>query len=297
MLLLPYLALAQDGSFPELPLKPVPRFLNLPVGVSFGEVSGVAQNSKGHIFVFNRGPHPLLEFDAKGNFVKYIAQGLIQTAHGIRIDAQDNIWLTDVASHLVLKLNHQGNIEMVLGKNNTAGEWDNSRQMALFNKPSDVCIGSNGDIFVTDGYGNSRIVKFSKDGKFLKAWGTKGTGESQFNIPHAIVADAKGLLYVADRENKRIQLFDQQGKFITMWTHVGSPYGLFLTKNQEIFMSDGVADRIVKLDLTGKILGTYGSPGKAAGQFGLPHSLTVTTSGAILVAEVVNWRVQQLIKK
>lgn len=279
------------------PLQPVPKFLDLPADMSFGEVSGVAQNSKGHTFVFNRGPHPLIEFDAKGKFVKFLAEGLIQSSHAIRIDARDNIWLTDVGSHLVLKLNPNGNVEMVLGKINLTGELDNAHKMVLFNKPSDVGFGRNGDIFITDGYGNSRVVKLDKDGKFLKAWGTKGSGDGQFIIPHAVVIDAKGLLYIADRENKRIQIFDQEGNLQKIWTHVGSPYGLYLTKDQEIFMTDGVQDRIIKLDLTGKITGTYGSSGKAAGQFGMPHAIIVTAAGEIMVAEILNWRVQKLIKK
>jgi DNA-binding beta-propeller fold protein YncE len=291
------LAFSQQPNTANWSLQPVSDFLELPADMIFGEVSGVAQNSKGHTFIFNRGPHPLIEFDAKGKFVKFLAEGLIQSSHAIRIDAQDNIWLTDVASHLVLKLNPNGNVVMVLGKTNLTGELDNAHKMVLFNKPSDVGFGRDGDIFITDGYGNSRVVKLNKDGKFLKAWGSKGTGDGQFNIPHAVVVDAKGLLYIADRENKRIQIFDQEGNLQKIWTHIGSPYGLYLTKEQEIFMTDGVEDRISKLDLNGKIIGTYGGSGKAAGQFGMPHAIIVSAAGEIMVAEILNWRVQKLVKK
>lgn len=298
LLFIPFgLASAQQKDAAEWPLQPIHKFLKLSADINFGEVSGVAQNSRGHIFVFNRGPHPLIEFDTKGKFVRYLAEGLIESSHGIRIDSHDNIWLTDVASHLILKLNSNGNVEMVLGKANTAGEWDNNRKMVLFNKPSDIGFGRNGDIFITDGYGNSRVVKLNKDGKFLKAWGSKGVGEGQFNIPHAVVTDAQGLLYIADRENKRIQIFDQEGNLLKIWTHIGSPYGLYLTQEQEIFLTDGVDDQILKLDLSGNIIGRYGASGKAAGQFSLPHGIIVTPTGEIIVAEILNWRIQKFMEK
>ena len=290
-------ASAQQSDTAKWLLKPVEKFLNLSPDINFGEVSGVAQNSKGHTFVFNRGPHPLIEFDNKGNFVRYLVEGLIKISHGIRIDSKDNIWLTDVGSHLVLKLNPNGNIIMVLGKSNIPGEWDKNTQTLLFNKPADVGFGSNGNIFITDGYGNSRVIKLDKNGKFLKAWGSKGNEKGQFNIPHAVVIDDSGLVYIADRENKRIQIFDQEGNLVKIWTHIGSPYGLDLSKKQEIFLTDGVANRILKLDLNGNILGTYGTSGKAAGQFSMPHGIIVTSTGEIMVAEISNWRIQKFSEK
>jgi DNA-binding beta-propeller fold protein YncE len=141
------------------------------------------------------------------------------------------------------------------------------------------------------------VVKLNNEGKFLKAWGSKGAGEGQFNIPHAIVTDAQGLLYIADRENKRIQIFDQEGKLLKIWTHIGSPYGLYLTKEQEIFVTDGLANQILKLDLSGNIIGRYGASGKKVGQFSLPHGIIVTPAGEIIVAEILNRRVQKFIKK
>ncbi|WP_411273922.1 peptidyl-alpha-hydroxyglycine alpha-amidating lyase family protein [Daejeonella sp.] len=298
LLFMPFgLASAQQKDVAEWSLQPARKFLKQSADLNFGAVSGVAQNSKGHTFVFNRGLHPLIEFDKKGKFVRYLAEGLIKTSHGIRIDSQDNIWLTDVASHLVLKLNSKGKVQMVLGKADTPGEWDDTGKIVLFNKPSDIGFGRNGDIFITDGYGNSRVVKLNKDGQFLKAWGSKGTGEGQFNIVHAIVTDAQGLLYVADRENKRIQIFDQEGNLLKIWTHVGSPYGLYVTQEQEIFLTDGVADQILKMDLSGNIMGRYGASGKAGGQFGLPHGIIVTPAGEIIVAEILNKRVQKFVKK
>lgn len=297
LLFMPFgLASAQQKEASEWLLQPVRKFLKQSADINFGEVSGVAQNSKGHTFVFNRGLHPLIEFDRKGKFVRYLAEGLIKTSHGIRIDSQDNIWLTDVASHLVLKLNSKGKVQMVLGKTDTPGEWDDLRKTVLFNRPSDIGFGRNGDIFITDGYGNSRVVKLNKEGEFLKAWGSRGTNDSQFNIVHAIVTDAKGLLYVADRENKRIQIFDQEGNLIKIWTHLGSPYGLYLSKQQEIFLTDGVANQILKMDLSGNVLGRFGASGKAGGQFGLPHGIIVTPAGEIIVAEILNERIQKFVE-
>jgi len=158
-------------SVPELPYRAVPNFFKFSKGMIAGEASAVAVNSKGHIFLFQRTKPMLTEYDAKGNFVQAIGDGLFSHPHGLRIDAEDNIWTTDDGSHLVLKLDSAGNVQLVLGRINTAAEanW-------LFNKPADVAFAKNGDIYVADGYGNSRVVKFDHDGNFLKAWGKYGTG-------------------------------------------------------------------------------------------------------------------------
>src|ERR1700678_860776 len=227
MSVVPCLAAAQQTpatsapfqAVPELPYRVVPNFFKPPKGMTPGEVSAVAVNSKGHIFLFQRTRPMLAEYDAQGNFIQAIGEGLFSHPHGLRIDADDNLWTTDDGSHLVLKLDPSGNVLLVLGRINTSAEanW-------LFNKPADVAFARNGDIYVADGYGNSRVVKLDRDGNYIKAWGKYGFGIGEFNLPHCVAVDNQGRVYVGDRENQRIQIFDSGGKFIKQWTGIGYPY-------------------------------------------------------------------------
>lgn len=285
-------ALSQTGSpefspVPELPYRTVTNFFQLPAGMSFGEASGVALDSKGHIFVFHRAKPMLVEFDADGRFRRAIGDGLFDHPHGLRIDADDNIWTTDDGNHLVLKLDHDGRVLLVLGRKNSGAEAD-----WLFNGPTDVAFGKDGEIFVADGYGNSRVVKFDRNGRFLKSWGTFGSGLGEFNLPHSIVIDDQERIYVADRENKRIQIFDSEGRYLRQWAGIGYPYGLFITQDQHVWVADGGYDRVIELDLSGKILGAIGEPGHAVGQFAWAHFLVLGRDRKIYVADVLNWRFQ-----
>ena len=188
----------------------------LPPGMNFGAVSGVAINSKGNIFVLSRGPHPLMEFDPDGKFIRGFGDGFFDRPHGLRIDAQDNIWTTDVASHVVYKMIPQGRIQLILGNKGTAGEFHPYGHLRLLNEPNDVAVAPNGEIYVVQGHGRvePRVLKFDRDGNFIKAWGKKGKGPGEFDIAHSIAIDAKGLVYVADRNNQRIQVFDADGTFV-----------------------------------------------------------------------------------
>ncbi len=270
---------------PELPYRVVPNFFKFPKGMIAGEASGVAVNSKGHIYLFQRTKPMLAEYDAKGTFIQSIGEGLFTHPHGLRVDADDNLWTTDDGSHLVLKLDPAGNVLLVLGRINTGAEanW-------LFNKPADVAFAKNGDIYVADGYGNSRVVKFDRDGNYIKAWGKFGTGVGEFNLPHSVAVDAQGQVYVGDRENQRIQIFDSEGNFIKQWTGVGYPYGLLITADQHIWMTDGGYDRIVELDQNGKIVGALGDPGHKPGQMAWAHFMAMGADQTIYVADVLNWR-------
>src|SRR5208282_3783306 len=183
-------AVVKAASFqavPELPYRVVPQFFKFPKGMTAGEASAVAVNSKGHIFLFQRTKPMLAEYDEKGNFIQSIGEGLFSHPHGLRIDANDNIWTTDDGSHLVLKLDSSGNVLLVLGRIYTGAEanW-------RFNKPADVAFAKNGDIYVADGYGNSRVVKFDRDGNYIKAWGKYGAGIGEFNLPHSVAVDKDG---------------------------------------------------------------------------------------------------------
>jgi DNA-binding beta-propeller fold protein YncE len=272
---------------PELSYRVIPDFFRYPEGMNVGEASGVALNSSGHIFLFQRAKPMLTEYDANGKFLRSIGDGLFTHPHGLRIDSEDNLWTTDDGSHLVLKLSPEGHVLLVLGRKDVAAESD-----WLFNQPTDIAFGRNSEIYVSDGYGNSRIVKFDREGNFLKAWGKYGTGPGEFNLPHSVAVDKEGNVYVGDRENKRIEVFDGDGRFLKEWTGVGYPYGLFITGDQHVWMIDGGYDRILELDQNGNILGALGEPGHAPGQFAWGHFMAVGKDGKLYAADVLNWRFQ-----
>jgi DNA-binding beta-propeller fold protein YncE len=274
----------------QLQYQLVPDFLKLPANLYFSEVSGVALNSRGHIFVFQRGTHPLVEFDESGNFVRTMGEGLFKRPHGLRIDPSDNLWVTDNEAHFVLKLSPQGGILMVLGQRDYPGN-DHSH----FDGPDDVTFGKSGEIYVADGEGNSRIVAFDRNGNYLKEWGRKGSGKGEFRLPHSIVTDSQGFVYVGDRENARIQVFDADGNFRMEWTNAGHPYGLFVAPDQHLYVADAEAARVSEIDAKGNLLGGFGTAGRGPGQFAGAHALAVTSKKEIFVAEVFNWRVEKFV--
>jgi len=166
-----------------------------------------------------------------------------------------------------------------------------------FHRCTHTALSPQGDLYVSDGYGNSRVVKFDKDGIFLLAWGKKGGGEGEFDLPHAVRLDSKGSVYVADRENKRIQVFDGAGKFLRQFAQGVSPYGLFITPDDTVFLADGVAHRVIKMTTEGKVLAQWGAGGREAGNFLMPHGICVGNDGAVYVAEVTGARVQKFVPK
>jgi sugar lactone lactonase YvrE len=287
--------------FPALPYVAVPESFHLPPGANFGGTSGVAFNSKGNIFVLHRGPMPLMEFDADGNFIRGFGDALFDRPHGLRIDAQDNIWATDVAMNLVYKFNPSGRIEMVLGVKGRTGDWHPGGHLRLFHEPNEAVVGPTGDLFVLEGHGKgeSRVVKFDRDGNFIKTWGGKGTGAGEFDLPHSLVFDAQGLLYIADRNNARIQVFDADGAYIRESSHPGTPCGLFMGADRHIWLAHGHTGQIMKLDLGGKVIGMMAGagPGKALGKYGEAHTIAVSPRDEIFVADTLNWRVQKYVRK
>jgi DNA-binding beta-propeller fold protein YncE len=277
---------APFAQVPTLSYRAVPNFFQTPKEWHFGEVSGVAIDSRGHIFIFQRVTPMLSEFDANGKFLREIGPGLFTHPHGLRIDPEDNIWTTDDGSNLVLKLAHDGRPLLVLGRKGVAAEAD-----WLFNEPTDIAFDKAGNLYVSDGYGNSRVMKFDRTGRFLKSWGSHGNGPGEFDLPHTIVIDKDDRVYVGDRENQRIQVFDAEGKFLKEWAGIGYPYGLCFGANGRLWMADGGYDRIVELGDNGKILGAIGEPGHASGQFAWAHFLAFGADGRLFVADVLNWRV------
>ena len=253
-LALPCLAFAQKDAKPNSqpnPYRMVENFLKMPEGRTMGSTSAVAIDSKGDIWVAERcGANscagktidPILEFDGTGNFMKSFGGGMFIFPHGIFIDKQDNVWITDGQGRdgkgqVVIKFSPAGKVLMTLGKPGVAGSGPDT-----FDQPNAVIVAPNGDIFVSDGHNpnsaNARVIKFTKDGKFIKQWGEKGSGPGQFIMPHALAFDSKGRLFVADRGNNRIQIFDQDGKYIDEWPQFSRPSGLFIDKNDVIYVAD-----------------------------------------------------------
>lgn len=242
----------------------------MPAGWKFGRVSAVAVNAKGEVFAFHRGRRadPVIIFDAKGRYLRSWGKGVFTSPHGLRIDPQGNVWTTDVGSHQVMKFSQDGKLLLTLGKKGQPGATRDT-----FDKPTDIAFAQNGDFYVSDGYGNKRVVKFSAKGEYLLEWGKAGRNAGEFNTPHSLQADSKGTVYVSDRENNRIQMFTPDGKFVRMWTHLGSTQNLFITPNDELWMIthresveagalNTLGGRIFRVDISsGKILGSLESPG------------------------------------
>lgn len=314
---------AQPRSAPEISYDGQTDFLKLPPEMYFGEVAGVAVNSKGHVFAFNRGGREqLLEFDSNGNFLREIGKDLYAFtapssfgAHSVRVDKDDNIWAVDSVANMLIKFSPEGRVLMVLGRKpepgppqirlpNTPPPPRAPAEEGFFNGPTDVGFSAAGDIFVSDGYRNSRIVKVDKTGKWVKTWGDRGSGQSEFNAPHSIAVDAKGLIYVADRGNRRIQIFDSDGKFVNQWTIDAGALCITPGPNQVLYTTDlwdrdkpqerTTSVRVYKMDLNGKVLGAFGRAGKQAGEIGWTHEMTCPSENTIYLAELLNWRVQKL---
>src|ERR1700726_4152333 len=338
-------ALAQQA-VPQIAFDSVPNPLKLPPHIYFGEVSGVSVNSKGHIFVLSRGntsgpayaaaATQLLEFDAKGAFVREIGKNLYAWSfgHTVKIDPADNIWVTDKGSDMVIKFDPEGRVVMVFGRKQEASDEDTAppkhpkpplpAEDGRFRQVTDVAWDKAGNSFISDGYINSRVAKVDKDGNWLKSWGERGKEPGQFNTPHSIATDAKGNVYVADRGNRRIQVFDGEGKFLRQITidvpfdpnarpaignkpelpitgsqtmAPGAPWAICITPapHQVLYSSDGYPGRIYKLSLEGKVLGVLGESGKQLKQFGWIHEIACPSENVLFVAELLNWRVQKLI--
>ena len=216
----------------------VPNWGELPAGMQYGEVPGMTIDPAGRIFAFTRAEPPVIEFDAAGKVLKTWGANMFVWPHGIRVDRDGFLWITDGRARngigqQVFKFTRDGQLVMTLGKKGVSGDGPDT-----FNSPTDVAIAPNGDIFVSDGHVNSRIVKFAKDGTFIKAWGKRGEGPGEFNVPHTIFFDSRGRLLVGDRSNRRIQIFDQDGTFLDQWTQFGSPSGIFITPDDTLYVVD-----------------------------------------------------------
>ncbi len=341
-------ALAQQAA-PQLKFTSVPNFPDLPNGQNFGEVAGVATNSKGNVFVFTRstpeiaGPvfgqaaAQLYEFDANGKFIREIAKGLygFAAAHSVRIDKADNIWTIDKGTNMIVQLSQAGRVMAVYGRRQEGvAEVEGGGQARAkpgehlpaqegsFRLPTDVAWDSKGNTYITDGYVNARVAKFDKNGDFVRMWGEHGTGDGQFNTPHAIAIDKNDNIYVGDRGNRRVQVFDVDGKFLRKFTvdvppdatsksvngntptgeaakrGIGAPNSLCIPPDNDkvLFLGESTfPGRIFKLTTDGKVLGVIGRSGRQLGSFSGGHQLACPSENLIYVAETSNWRVQKII--
>jgi len=304
---------------PDIPFEVVRDFMKLPPNVYMGEGIGVATNSKGHVFVNTCAQQTRnFEFDQNGKFVREIGKDSYGNVfcHGIRVDAQDNIWVIDEGANSIVKYNPQGRAVMILGRR--IGFPYNGMEPPVkaldpappyvFNRPTDVGFDAAGNIFVADGYVNSRIVKYDKYGHFLKQVGHRGSGPGEFTLLHSLVVDAQGNVYGGSRSDARIVVFDNDLNYKTTYDHVGAPWSMCITNgpHQYLYSSNSnpdsndseihkVTGQVFKMELDGTVLGKFGVPGKEQGQFSTVHGIDCRNENEIFVTEIVEWRLQKFI--
>ena len=305
-------ASAQVVDYTEAPDWPNPATTaaGTPAAWNFGQVSAVATSADGYVLVLHRGAQPIMLFDGGGRFVGAWGDGLFSNgkiviiapadreagqsgytavygaagchacgAHSVRVDPDGNIWVVDAPGHVVYKMNPQGRVLMELGSKGVAGMSRNT-----FNLPTDVGFAPNGDVYVSDGYGNARVVKYTADGQYLLEWGSRGTGPGEFGLPHNLVVDDEGRVYVTDRDNQRVQVFSAAGEFLSEWADIGANSALFMTmsENQQIWTGGTLRN------LAGEAVATL--PGGNGG-----HGMTVSGTGEVFVAQL-SGRVQKFVR-
>lgn len=332
---------------PLIPYTADAEFLKLPDNLYLGEVSGIAVNAQGHLFVFNRGntrgpayaaaAAQLLEFGPDGAFIREIGRNLYawSFAHDVKVDRDGNIWAADKGSDQVVRFSPAGRVTMVYGRKQEASDEDTKPLEhpkppkppidGYFRQVTDITWDSRGNGYISDGYINSRVAKVSPSGEWLGSFGTPGDGPGQLNTPHSIASDAQDRIYVADRGNRRVQVFDADGRVLRQITidvsfdpatkpaignrpdqnppvgtpktqMAGAPWAVCITPppNQVLYVSDAYPGRIYKLSLDGKVLGYLGRSGKMPGEFGWIHQIACPSENTLFVAELLNWRVQKL---
>jgi sugar lactone lactonase YvrE len=271
------------------------------------QVAAVAINSRGHIFVLQRaeaGKPQLLEFDERQKFIRGFGADLTVRAHGMRIDAEDNLWICDQGGNALIKLNPQGQVILTLGQRGMLGAWDERAGTRLLFNPTDIAIAPNGDVYIAQGHGResppgeSRVLRLDRNGKYIAQWGGNVEGPGHFGMVHSIALDPQGNVYLADREDKRIVIYDGNGRFIRTIQMANLVCAFMVTKDNELWMSNGQDGQIEKIDWNGNVLGWSGTgPGDGVGQFGESNFMAMDVKGDIYVGDTVRGRVQKLIKK
>jgi DNA-binding beta-propeller fold protein YncE len=268
----------------------------LPATWAWGVISGVACDSQDHVYVFTRGAHPIIIFDREGNFLDSWGEDVVQLAHGIYIDHADNVFCADRAAHCVYKFTRSGKLQMTLG---TSGQPGADGQP--FNIPTDMAVAPGGELYVSDGYANRRVHKFSAEGKLLKSWGTQGAAPGQFALPHSVRIDRLGRLWVCDRDNNRIQIFDADGNFLKELTDMHHPDTLFFDPLEDVAYVAELDYRVSVYSLEGHLLSSWGTGQSSTrpGEFlGWPHGVWMDSHRDLYVCEVnTEGRIQKFITK
>jgi len=341
---LAFTAVSASAAPPEISFRSVPDPLQLPAGMNFGEVSGVSVSSQGHVFVFSRSGSPggpafgakaaqLLEFDASGRYLGEVGRDLYawSFAHAVRVGPHDTIWATDKGSDEVVEFSPAGRVLMVLGRKQEAGDPNGPlhrgppfepAQLGRFRQPTNVAWGADGRIYVSDGYVNARVAMFTPDGDWIGSFGDHGTGPGEFNNVHDIAVSKAGEVFVADRGNRRIQVFSPTGRYLRQITidvpapadaqplispkadgpapagdhtfEPGAPWAICISPEQTLWVADAFPGRIYRLTLDGKVTGVLGRGGRTLGRFGWVHALACPSDHELWAAELLNWRVQKL---
>lgn len=295
----------------QIEFEVIQNWEKLPEGWSFVEVAGVATDSQDRVYAFNRGEHPMIVFDSEGNFLDAWGEGMFTNPHGLYISPDDTIFAADNFDHTVRIFNTSGELQKTLGSKDepsdtgfVPGETPVQYGGGPFNRVTNVALDSQGDLFVADGYGNARVHKFAKGGEYLYSWGEPGDGPGEFNLPHAIAVDFDDRILVADRENSRIQVFDQHGTFMSQWDHVTRPDDLYIDADGLLFVAElgEIAGRgpnveilphaphasVCVLDLDGELIHRFGGKDPVRpGNFFAPHGIWADSVGDLYVAEVV----------
>jgi sugar lactone lactonase YvrE len=280
-----------------------PHWAKLPDGWRFHNVAGLGVDSRDSLYVFDRGPHPLMVFDKFGNFLRAWGEGEFKRPHAVHVADDDTVWLTDDSNHVVRQYTAEGRLLLSLGKTGQGAPYMSGKP---FNKCTHTAMSPEGDVYVSDGYGNARIHKYAPDGRLLFSWGGPGTMPGEFNIPHNITCDADGWVYVADRENHRVQVFDGKGRYETQWNNLHKPCGMYMRhgKCPHCYIAEAgahhatvnkdmpnIGPRVSILDCKGNLLGRFGhlrtGEGGPAHFLGL-HAITVDSAGVIYVADLAD---------
>ncbi len=320
---------AKATNIPLIPYESVPNFFKHPPGIYTGENMGIATNSNGNIYIYHRANETrLFEYTPQGSFVREIGRGNygFSFAHSVRVDAQDNIWAVDEGTNMLVKFNPEGKVSMVVGRRPDpifqltnmpgTGAFSGANRNYEFDRQTDVAFDQQGNIFVSDGYGDARVVKYDKNGRFVKAVGTRGTGNLQLNTPHSIATDFQGNVYVGDRGNARVQVLDNNLNWKANYDQVGNPWAVCVSGGsgpdnpgkQYLYASNSWPDsapaaateftgEVYKMELDGTIIGKFGKAGKATGEFATIHQMDCRNADIIYTAEINNCRSQKILLK
>ncbi len=285
----------------QLPYRHVDDWPRMPAGYEPGAGMAVAVDGDGNIWYYNRGSHPVIQFSPEGRVLQAWKEdpklsNHAGSAHGMAVGVDQGVWLVGRETNRIYKLSPEGRVLLTIG--GFSGMQGGNDARYAFNRPAGVAQDSQGSVYVADGYRNTRVVKYGPSGSYITHWGGPGDGPGQLNLVHGIAVGPEDRIYVADRGNERIQVFDADGKFVRKWQGFGTPWALaYDARSDTIWACDGDNGHVIQLSLEGKVLGMFSSDGQAPGQLHQVHGIAVGKDGAIYVAETVNQRLQKFVRR